>query len=280
MTVIVIVIVAAVVLGLLGNLLFHQRILDVTNRQGLDAYYIYPQTNNVFGPAGTLLALFIAFVLFGAASSYSDAKSAAQSEAAVMQFFFKTADYVPDAERLRLQRATVCYARAIIGPDWDDMSDGKVQQSSVPPIWTGTGPLGIRNTLRAAGPESTLFETLLTADQERADTRRSRLTEAEPAIPGAVTTFMLFAIAITILFFAFVSPRHSIAHSSATILAGLTLVGALYLIHNLDRPFSGRLAIEPTQMQITEEMIHQEFADRYGEKRLGCDKRGNPTKAS
>jgi hypothetical protein len=279
MTVIVIVIVGAVIVGLVGNLLFHKRLLEVTNRQGLDSYFIYPQTNNVFGPAGTLLALFIAFVLFGAAGSYNDAKSSAQGEAAVMQYLYKTADYLPDPERFRLQRATVCYARAIIGPDWDDMSDAKIEQSPVPGIWTGTGSLGIRHTLQKAGPESTLFETLLTTDQDRADRRRSRLTEAEPTIPGAVTTFMLFAVALTILFLALISPRRSVAHSTATVLAGLTLVGALYLIHNLDRPFSGTLAIKPTQMQITEDMIHQEFLGRYGEKRLGCDKRGNPTKS-
>jgi hypothetical protein len=280
MTVIVLVIVGAVIVGLVGNLLFHERIIEVTNRKGIDTFFIYPQTNNVFGPSGTLLALFIAFVLFGAASSYSDAKSAAQTEAATMQYLYKTADYVPDPERFRLQRATVCYARAIIGPDWDDMSDAKIAQSPVPAIWTGTGPMGIRNALRKAGADSLLFETLLSTDQDRADRRRSRLTEAEPSIPGAVNTFMLFAIALTIVFLALISPRRSVAHSSATLLAALTLVGALYLIHNLDRPFSGRLAIQPTQMRITEEMIEGEFVDRYGEKRLGCDKRGNPAKTS
>ncbi len=197
-----------------------------------------------------------------------------------MQYLYKTADYVPDPERFRLQRATVCYARAIIGPDWDDMADAKITQSPVPVIWTGTGPMGIRNALRKAGPDSPLFETLLTTDQDRADRRRSRLTEAEPTIPGAVNAFMLFAIAMTIVFLALISPRRSAAHSSATVLAALTLVGALYLIHNLDRPFSGRLAIEPTQMEITAEMIEGEFVERYGADRLGCDARGNPTKTS
>jgi hypothetical protein len=197
-----------------------------------------------------------------------------------MQYLYKTADYVPEPERFRLQRATVCYARAIIGPDWDDMSDAKVTQSKVPPIWTGTEPTGIRYAFRQAGPESKLFETLLSTDQDRADRRRSRLTEAEPTIPTAVTTFMLFAIAITILFLALISPRRSVAHSSATVLAALTLVGALYLIHNLDRPFSGRLAIAPTQMQITHDAIFAEFKEHYGAARLGCDERGNPTKTS
>lgn len=280
MTVIVLVIVGSVVLGLAGNYFFHDRILAVTNRKGIDPYYVYPQTNNVFGPAGTLLALFIAFVLFGAATSYSDARSSAQSEASVMQFFYRTADYVKDPARMKLQRSTICYMRAIIGPDWDDMSDGKISQSPVPGMWTGIGPLGIRRTLRSVGSGNPLFETLLTADQDRADARRERLTEAEPSIPTAVTTFMLFAIAVTILFLALVSPRRSAAHSSATVLAALTLVGALYLIHNLDRPFSAALAIKPDQMQVTEGDLRKEFVARYGENRLGCDTRGNPTTAS
>lgn len=280
MIVVAIVILGSLVVGLVGNYVFHERILAITNRQGLDSYFIYPQTNNVFGPTGTLLALFIAFVLFGAADSYSGAKTAAQTEAAVVQSFYRTADYLPDRYALALQRAAICYARAIYGPEWQLMRDGHNELSPIAQNWVGAGPDGVRTILHEVGTGNDLFSTLLSADQSRADARRERLTQADPTIPGIVSAFMLFAIALTIVFLAMISPRKSAAHSSASILAAITLLGALFLIHNLDRPFRGPLALDPVQMQITEQTVYQEFDKRYGADRLGCDKQGKPTAAS
>ena len=160
MTVIVIVIVGALIVGLLGNVFLHKRIMAITERQGLDAYFIYPQTNNVFGPTGTLLALFIAFVLFGAADSYSQAKSAAQTEAAVVQSFYRSADYLPDAQARPVQQAAICYARAITGPEWDLMRSGRNELSPEAQRWVGIGPQAVRTQLRELGPENALFSTL------------------------------------------------------------------------------------------------------------------------
>jgi len=267
----------AVILGLVGNLLFHERILEVTNRRGIDAYFIYPQTNNVYGPTSTLLALFIAFVLFGASESYSRAKASVQTEAAVVTNLFQTAEYLPDPHRRNLQRAATCYARAVAGPEWDAMAKGSSAPSQEPSVWTGTGADGIRHTLVALGPEADLFDAVRGADQSRGDARRNRLTEASPTIPGIVMGFMIASIALTILFLAMVSPRRSLAHSSATVLAALTLVAAVFIVRSLDRPYSGALAIEPTQMRVAAKDAGKDFAARYGASRLRCDARGKPT---
>ena len=278
MTLIVIIIVGSLIVGLLGNIFLNERILAITNRQGLDAYFVYPQTNNVFGPTSTLLALFIAFVLFGAAGSYSQAKSAAQTEAAAVQSFYRTADYLPDAKARPLQRAAICYSRAIAGPEWDLMRSGHNELSPDAQRWVGAGPDAVRTSLHKLGTGDDLFSSLLSADQARADARRDRLTQADPTIPGPVSAFMLIAITLTIVFLALISPRQSVSHIAASVLASFTLVGALFLIHNLDRPFRGPLALSAEQIQITEQGISAEFDARYGKGQLGCDARGTPTK--
>lgn len=280
MLVVFLVIGGAVVLGLVGNLLFHDRILQVTNRRGIDAYYIYPQTNNVYGPTSTLLALFIAFVLFAAADSYSRAQGAVKSEAAVVTNLMETAEYLPNSERRSLQRSVTCYARAVAGPEWDALRDGSRELSPEPSVWTGTQKYGIRRLLLAMGPDHELFETVRSADEARGDARRARITEAAPSIPGIVMAFMITSIALTILFLAMVSPRRSVAHSSATILAAFTLVFAVFIVRSLDRPYAGTLAIEPTQMHQAADDAAESFVKRYGEGRLLCDRRGNPTGAA
>jgi hypothetical protein len=279
MTVPVIVVVGSLIVGLLANLFVHERVIAVTNRKGLDPYYIHPTSANAFAPAATLLALFIAFVLFGASGSYSSAQTAVQTEAAVVDNFFETAEYLPDPQRQHLQRAAVCYARAVAGPEWASMAQGTGELSPVPSNWTGTKHNGIRHTLLAVGPDSRLFTALTAADQKRGDARRNRLTQSRPKIAGLVSIFMLVGIAMMIIFFALVSPRRSVAHMSATAIAALTLVAALFLIHSLDRPFAGPLAIKSTEMRTTADQDGHDFIARYGASQLGCDANGNPVRS-
>ncbi len=54
-----------------------------------------------------------------------------------------------------------------------------------------------------------------------------------------------------------------------------TFLIAMGLIYNLDRPFSGVLALSPTAMQEIEQDAAAEFQDTYDEE-LPCDDEGNP----
>jgi len=98
MLVIFLVIGGAVVLGLVGNLLFHERIMRITTRRGIDA------------------------------------KSAVRNEAAVVTSLFDTAEYLPDREQRRMQSSVTCYARAVAGPEWDAMRKGSHELSSEPSV--------------------------------------------------------------------------------------------------------------------------------------------------
>jgi len=278
MTLAVILIVGAAILGTVANAVWGPALKRHQERHGVSEFLTQTHTGNNYGPAATLLALLIAFVLAGATQSFSRAKTAVQTEASLVDNLFETAEYLKEPQRERLQHATVCYARAVAGPEWETMKTGG--SSDVPRNWTGTRNNGIRSTLQALGPDDSLFSALSSADQKRGDARRTRLTEANPTIPGVLMAFMLGVMGTMIVFLAVASPRLSPFHIAATVISAATLLCAVALIRTLDRPFGGPIKIEPTQMQITAGDVTEDFTERYGKARIGCDASGNPTKPS
>lgn len=279
MTVAIIAILGAAILGTLANFVWGPAIKRQQDKQGVSEFMAQTHTGNNYGPAATLLALLIAFVLGGAAQSYQQAKSSAQTEAASVDHIFESADYLEEPYKEHIQMAAVCYARAVIGPEWKTMAaDGSA--SDAPRNWTGSRNNGIRSTLAALGPEHPMFRVLQSADESRGDARGTRLGEAVPSIPNLMLAFMVGVMATMIVYLAVASPRGSPFHIAATVISALTLVCAIGLIHTLDRPFGGAIKIDPVQMQITEQADRDEFVETYGADRLLCDKNGTPTKAA
>ena len=169
----------------------------------------------------------------------------------------------------------VCYSRAVAGPEWKAKAVGAT--STVPLEWTGVGHNGMRRSFREMGADHVLFGKLTVADQARADARRTRLTQASPSIPDSLIVFLIAVVAAVLLYHAVTSPPRSLLHALATVFALGTMLAALGLIHTLDRPFSGAIEIEPTEMRLTERTLSADFVGHYGSRRVRCDRDGNPT---
>ena len=276
MLVATVVILGAAILGTVANAVWGPALKRQQDRQGVSEFLTQTATGNNYGPAATLLALLTALVLAGAATSFSRANTAVQSEAATVANMFETAGYLKQPYREQFQNAVVCYARAVVGPEWKTMHDD-ASGSPVPIKWTGDANHGIRSTLAAMTPDNKLFSRLVTADQKRGDARRSRLSEATPSIPGLLMAFVVGVMATMIIYLGVASPRLSPLHIAALVISSLTLLAAVGLIRTLDRPYSGLVTIEPTQMRSTEKGIYADFVRSYGAAGLTCDERGNPT---
>ena len=246
-------------------------------RKGVDVSKAESWAASVLGPSVTLLALFLAFVIADVSSSYSQAKGATRTEAAVIEDFSQTAGYLKDPFRRQLQVAAICYARAVAGPDWDAMKDGNGGMSTVPGEWTGLGPEGMRTVFHKLGPSDALFASLTDADRERADARRTRLTVATPAIPKILIAFLLAIIAAVLIYHAVTSPPKGVLHALGTATAVVALLGAMGLIYTFQRPFAGPLEISPASIQTTERALTKDFVSGYGAASVRCDARGHPT---
>lgn len=229
----------------------------------------------VAGRGLLLSGLFFAFVLAAASQGYAQAKTAVAGEANVVDNFYEFTEYLDDpAVRQALQGSTVCYLRAVAGPEFDAMNDG--DSSPAPSIWTGLGPNGFRTQFKALGVDNKLFGDLTRFDVERGDARRNRLAAAEGAIPPLVFAFMVIVTFLGIVFLFFMSPStNNLGQLLGLVLFVVSFMGALLLMHGLDRPFSGPLAISRAPIQETARQVTAEFVNAWGDQ-LPCDLSGNP----
>ncbi len=228
----------------------------------------------VLNATALLAGLLIAIVLAGASESYAGADDAAKSEADTVDNMYESAEYMDLPGRQAVQAAAVCYARAVVGPEWDAMATG--EGSRVPSNWTGAGPLGIRRVLIDIGPDARAFDLIQAADQTRGELRSERLRNAKPSVPAILTWFMVVLIGLSLAGLAYSIPRkHNRAHIVALVAVTLLFALVLLMIYNFDRPFSSVLALEPTAMHATADDIDADYEAAY---RMPppCDEQGVP----
>ena len=262
------IIVLALVAGLLCNRLLRRR------GDNEDT----PSITDLISPLETLAVLILAFVLVGAAESYSEAEDAAAAEASTVDHLFETAEYAPLQYREPIQAATVCYARAVHHHSWSAMRNGN--GAAVASVWTTD--LRTHFTKMVADPttDDTVFEILVATDNERSEARQSRINESTPAIPDIVYWFMALTLAVTVAAYAY-SVRMGVRHGHTVGVVVLTVlfVASLLLIADVDSPFSGPIRIEPTSMIFTEQDITEDFDAEYGLAQLPCDDNGDPVRS-
>jgi hypothetical protein len=233
---------------------------------------------NVLEATALLAGLLVAIVLSDASGSYSEARSAAKSEADTVDSLYESAEYVDLPARQAIQAAVVCYARAVAGPEWDAMDNG--ESSRVPNNWTGTGPFGIRRALIDITPEAQGFDLVQPGDQARGELRSDRLTQARPTVPAILYWFMVLLVGLSLAGLAYSIPRQKnraqiAALSVVTVLFGLVL----FLISNFDRPYSGVLRLKPSAMRIVEQDVSEDYAEAYNTA-LPCDAEGRPLESA
>ena len=230
----------------------------------------------VLGPAGVVGAFLLGLVLVGAAQSYTETDTLIKQEAAVVDNLYESADYVQDEQiRQRLHAATVCYARAVVGPEWDALRRGEV--SEVPGTWTGIGEHGLRTALHDLGAGSAGFEGVLAQDLARGDLNGAREAKLTPSTPNEVYWFLVVLLAISLGAVGFSLPREkNRPQLIALVLVVFAWVGLMLLVYSLDRPYSGRLGVKPTTMAGIAKDIEAEYEEGHTAP-LPCDERGNPT---
>ncbi|HLM27302.1 MAG TPA: hypothetical protein VK304_10100 [Thermoleophilaceae bacterium] len=225
-------------------------------------------------PLATLTVLLLVFVLVQTYGSWAAAGRAETDEATATLLLFREVDLIRDARlRTELRKEVVCYATSVIRQDWPAMGNRRI--SSVPTYWGARiREHGVR-LVRAPGG-STAGEQIVKRDGERASARQSRLGEARPTVPKALSWLILVAVVmvLAVLSTASMPGVGRLVQVAIVLAAAVAFVSTLLLILDLDHPYAGPLRRDPTQ---TEFVRNQIAAEARGP--LPCHPTGLPVDA-
>jgi hypothetical protein len=98
------------------------------------------RASGVFGVLATGFALLLGLIVFLAFTSYDDSKTGAESEALAVVQQFETAQFLPDAARLRLGGELICYGRSVVARSGRGWRPAPRAGRSTPGPWPCSGP--------------------------------------------------------------------------------------------------------------------------------------------
>lgn len=119
---------------------------------------------------------------------------------------------------------------------------------------------------------------LVGLNRTQSETRQMRLYEAKPHLPQLTVILMIVSIIGVILLlcsFAIPDIRRRVLVPIALALAVL-LGGTLYLVEQLEEPFTGLIRVGPGLMNTVESKMSNDFQLKYPDASLPCDAQGKP----
>jgi Protein of unknown function (DUF4239) len=251
--------------------------LLVVRRNAPDGSYFNDgdRAAGVFGVLATGFAILLGFVVFLAFESYDGARSGAESEALVVAQQFETAQFLPEAVRVRLGGELVCYGRAVVSQEWPAMEAG----SGVQPInpWA----VALFRTLKVTEPrtaaEQSAYDKWLDQTSAREEARNDRLHPADGIIPTPLWIVLFLSAALIFVFMLFFADSGERAVVQGMLIGSVTvvIVALLLLLRGLDSPFHGGVGgLQPTAMERALELLERERQIVGDQTPLPCDTNG------
>lgn len=236
-------IVVMIVLGSLFGLLVVRRTVshDRLARHTDVAGYIY-------AVIGVVYAVILAQVVIAAWDEYRDARVVASEEANSVLNLARLAEVWPEEARERVETELSAYARHVVEVEWPAMATGEYSNSEhatlTQELWRAVNAAGAQDTR-----EAPVYMAALQQLDELDEARRDRVLLGEGGLPEAMTMTLVVGAVVTVGFSYLFAVENGWVHGLMT--ASLaTLVALLLLLEfELETPFQGVSAIEPTAME-------------------------------
>jgi hypothetical protein len=233
------------------------------------------RASGVFGVLATGFSVLLGFLIFLAFDSYDESRSGAETEANVVAQQVETAQFLPADTAVDVTGELVCYARSVVGPEWEALDDGTLSDSVNP--WG----LAMFETLRAADPKSSAeqsaYDRWMDQTSERQSARISRIHGAEGIIPSPLWLVLFVISGVIFLYMLFFADSGERAMTQALMMGCVTMVIALLLLLLVffDHPHGdGAGRLKPVAMERTLRLIEAEIEAAQLDVEVPCDGRG------
>lgn len=233
------------------------------------------RASGVFGVLATGFSVLLGFLIFLTFESYDSSRSGAEEEAIAVIQQLETAQLMASPEREELSGMLVCYARYVVGTEWQQMEDGTLGDQLNP--WG----VAMFQTIRTVSPqtvaEETAYATWLEQTSAREVARNARIHGADGIIPTPlwIGLFLISAVVfVYMLCFADSGERRFI---QAVLMGSVAVVitTMLLLLKLLDEPYHpGVGALQPAAMERTLTFVDQAREQAGLEFAIPCDESG------
>ena len=243
------VVMAAVMLALLGLAVVRRSVSpDRLARHTDVAGYVY-------AVIGVLYGVILAQVVVAAWEEYRDAHAVAADEANAVLNLARLAQVWPNEGRVRVEEALGAYARNVVDVEWPAMAEGQfgptLGTASVHRLWQAVNDAGVR-----AGDRNPTYAAALEQLDTLDEARRSRVLLGEDALPAPMTLTLVIGAVVTVAFSYLFAVDDGWLHGVMTAALAMLVALLLLLAYQLETPYEGIAAVEPTAMELVRAEIN------------------------
>ncbi len=207
------------------------------------------ELGNYLQTVGGIYAVLLAFVVFVVWNQYDQARGHIDRESTALIDLHRTSSGLPIATRNAIQAGLRGYVNAVLHDEWtamrarDEATISRVGER-LDQVW-----LAIHRCVPSTECQHTIYSEVLSRFNDLTDVRTSRLTSSRQRIPLPMK-ILLYAGAVIMIGSIYLMVFEPLwAHIAATAALSGAIAHILFLIVDLDDPFSGRytVASEPYQ---------------------------------
>lgn len=228
----------------------------------------------VFGVVGTAFSVLLAFVIFLAFETYTNASEQAGHEADSLIDQFEIAELFNPPDRNLVESELICYGRSVVRDEWSRMRHG--DHSEVVDQWVIEIDASVEAATLVGPKQEAAFNKFFDEAIEREAGRRGRLAEADGVVPAPMWFILLLGAGCVlgyILLFAD-SAERVVAQAALIGIVTALMVTSLLLVDFLDHPYRNKTgSITPSSMQLALATMER---GRHSDV-TACDDRGAPT---
>jgi hypothetical protein len=238
------------------------------------------RASGVFGVLATGFSVLLGFIIFLGFTSYDESRSGAETEATVVNQQVETAQFFPAPVAEDLTGELICYARSVVGPEWDALADGSLGDTVNP--WGARMFLTMQDYEPRTNAQQSAYDRWMDQSVDRQQARVSRVHGAQGIVPTPLWIVLFVISGVIFLYMLFFADSSERAVTQAMLMGSVTVVISLLLalLVFFDHPHgTGVGRLQPTAMERTQRLMDIELRVAGLEITPPCDARGIPSDA-
>jgi hypothetical protein len=225
----------------LGGMLVVRRAVPLAT---LEAHKEY--AGFVYATLGAAYAVLLSFMVVVSWNQYGQAQQTTMQEAITMVTLFHLAEGFEEPIRTGLKQTLLAYNQAVLDEEWAAMARGGGSEwawALSDKLWDTYIHIVPSQQAQAAYTQS------LTGMQQLYTLRAQRLLQSRSHLPAAIWVVLATGAIITVAFTYLFGVSNVYAQAVMTAALTAIIAGSLYLIFDLDTPYSGPLHIDAVPYQ-------------------------------
>ena len=206
-----------------------------------------------FAVIGGFYGVLLAFVLVASWERFEHARADTEFEANALADLNRQVAGIPEPTRTELRIAVRDYLQSVVNVEFETMTDGKesaVTQQLYYRIWDV-----VLGTHADSSQEVALFQTMLEKLNQFSEGRRYRMLYMQMGLPPVIWVFLIVFGMITVGFTYFFGMPRLAPHVIITVTLASTIACTLYIIDEMQTPFSGLVTVPDRAYRVVLQMM-------------------------